>query len=106
MKPAIRSALADADIDSAVDFYLAEAPSVATAFIDAVERATRHVEANPGSGSPRYALELNIPDLRFWPLRRFPYALFYIEHPEHLHVIRCVHMSRDLPPTLQEEKTR
>ena len=39
----------------------------------------------------------------YWPLKRFPYALFYIEHPEHVHVIRCVHMSRDIPPTLQEE---
>ena len=103
MKPPIRSALADADIDSAVDFYLAGGPRAATAFIDALERATRHVGANPASGSPRYALELNIPGLRFWPLGRFPYALFYIEHPEHVHVIRCVHMSRDIPPTLQRE---
>jgi toxin ParE1/3/4 len=103
VKPAIRSALADADIDSAVDFYLAEAPSAASAFIDALERATRHVEAHPGSGSPRYALELNIPELRFWPLGRFPYALFYIEHPGHVQVIRCVHTSRDIPPTLREE---
>ena len=101
MKPAIRSAPADADIRSAIDFYLAEAPSAASAFIDALERATRHIEANPGSGSPRYALELNIPDLRCWALRRFPYALFYIEHSDRIHVIRCVHMSRDIPPTLQ-----
>jgi len=103
VKPAIRSALADSDIESAVDFYLGQTPSAAAAFIDALERATRHIEANPASGSPRYALELNIPDLRFWPLRRFPYALFYIEHLDRIHVIRCVHMSRDIPPTLQEE---
>ncbi len=103
MKPAIRSALAEADILSAVDLYLAETPSTAMRFIAALERATRHVEANPASGSPRYALELNIPDLRSWPLQRFPYALFYIDHPEHVYVIRCAHMSRDIPATVREE---
>ncbi|QQR75348.1 MAG: type II toxin-antitoxin system RelE/ParE family toxin [Holophagales bacterium] len=103
MKPAIRSALAAADIESALDFYLAEAPAAAGGFIDALERATRQIETHPGSGSPRYALDLNIPQLRFLPLQRYPYALFYVEHDEHLYVIRCVHMSRDLPATLREE---
>lgn len=104
MKPALRSALADADILSAVDFYLAEAPAAAGRFIAALERATRHIEAHPESGSPRYAHELDLPQLRMWPLRRFPYALFYIEHADHLDVIRCVHLSRDIPASLQEER--
>lgn len=103
MKPAIRSALAEADIESALDFYLVEAPAVAGGFIDALERATRQIEGHPGSGSPRYALDLNIPQLRFLPLQRYPYALFYVEHDDHLHVIRCVHLSRDIPASLREE---
>lgn len=101
MKPAIRSALAEADIDAALDFYLGEAPEAAAGFIDALERATRQIESHPASGSPRYSLELNLPWLRHWPLRRYPYALFYLEHEDHLDVIRCVHLSRDLPATLQ-----
>ena len=103
MKPAIRSALAAADIQSAVEFYLAESVKVATAFVDELERATRHIETHPAIGSPRYAHELNIPQLRFWPLSRFPYALFYIEHADHLDVIRCVHMSRDIPASLRDD---
>ena len=65
MKPAIRSALADADIAAAVDFYLAESATVATRFIAALERAVRQIEAQPESGSPRYAHELDLPQLRF-----------------------------------------
>jgi len=103
VKPAFRSALAELDIRSAVDFYLAEAAPVAVRFVDALERATGQIESNPGCGSPRYALELGIPRVRYWLLKRFPYALFYIEHDDHLDVIRCVHMSRDVPTCLQDD---
>lgn len=103
MKPAIRSALADADIEAAVDFYLAESATVATRFIAALERAVRQIEAQPESGSPRYAHELDLPQLRFCLLHRFPYALFYIEHADHLDVIRCAHLRRDLPASLRAE---
>jgi toxin ParE1/3/4 len=101
VKPATRSALADADIQSAVEFYLTESAALAGRFVGALEQATRHIEAHPASGSPRYAQELNLPQLRFWPLRRFPYALFYVEHSDHLDVIRCVHLRRDIPASLQ-----
>jgi len=106
VKQAIRSALADADIDAAVSLYLGESVPDAIGFIDELERATKHIEANPATGSPRYAESLNIPRLRFWPLRRFPYALFYIEHTDHLDVIRCVHVSRDIPASLQESQQK
>jgi len=103
VKPAIRSALAEADITAALSFHLAEAVKAAADFIVELERATRHIESHPATGSPRYAHELNIPQLRHWRLRRFPYALFYIEHVDHLDVIRCVHMSRDIPVRLQDD---
>jgi len=102
VKPAIRSALAEKDIREALDFYLAEAMHVAAAFIDELEHAARHIQSHPATGSPRYALALNIPQLRFWPLNQFPYALFYIEHVDHLDVLRCVHMRRDIPASLQD----
>ena len=102
MKSAIRSALAEADVQAALAYYLAEAGHMVDAFIDELERATRHIELHPATGSPRYAHELNIPQLRFWMLKRFPYALFYVEHGDHLDVIRFAHMSRDIPASLQE----
>ena len=103
MKPAIRSALAQSDIEAALEYDVIEAAHAVDGFIDALEKATAHMERSPGTGSPRYAHELNIPWLRFWPLKRYPYALFYIEHGDHLDVIRVVHMSRDIPATLQPE---
>ncbi|MBS0214061.1 MAG: type II toxin-antitoxin system RelE/ParE family toxin [Proteobacteria bacterium] len=102
MKPAIRSERAEADIVAAVAFYLTEAAHMLDAFLDALERATGHIENHPASGSPRYAHELDIPQLRHWTLRRFPYAMFYIEHADHLDVIRIAHTSRDIPASLHE----
>jgi toxin ParE1/3/4 len=103
VKPAVRSGLAEQDIQSALEFYIAESMRVATAVIDELEHVTSHIESHPATGSPRYAHELNIPRLRFRPLRRFPFALFYIEHTDHLDVIRCVHMCRDIPATLRDD---
>lgn len=101
MKPAILSARADADIQAALEFYIAEAPHVAEGFVAALEKATAQIERQPGIGSPRYAHELDIPLLRHWRLNRFPYALFYLEQDEHLFVIRVLHLSRDLPASLR-----
>lgn len=101
MKPAIRSALAETDVTAAMDWYLREAPHVVERFVSALETAIARIERNPGIGSPRYAHELDIPQLRHWSLQKFPYAVFYIEHKTHLAVIRVVHLSRDIPTTLQ-----
>jgi toxin ParE1/3/4 len=103
VKPAILSALAEADIEAAVTFYGAEREQLAADFVAELERAAQHIETHPATGSPRYAHELDIPQLRFWQLRRFPYSLFYIEHGDHLDVIRCVHMSRDIPASLRDD---
>ncbi len=104
MKAAIRSALAESDIDSALDYYLVESAKLAAMFIDSLQQATHHIEAHPGTGSPRYSLELNIAGLRHWPLRHFPYSPFYIEHVDHLLVVRLVHMRRDIPASLRDEQ--
>lgn len=101
MKPALRSPQARADIEDAIDWYLAQAPHMAHHFVDALEKAVAHIQRSPGTGSPRYALELAIPGLRHWTLTKFPFSLFYIEQEEHLWVIRLVHMSRDIPASLQ-----
>ena len=42
-----------------------------------------------------------MPGLRFWLLSQFSYGLFYLEHEDHLQVIRLVHMRRDIPAFMQ-----
>jgi len=45
----------------------------------------------------RYAHELDLAGLRFWPLRRYPYMVFYFLQPGHVDVWRVLHGARDLP---------
>lgn len=99
-KQALRSALAQADIEDALACYLVEAPHMAGAFVNALEGAVTHIERAPGTGSLRYAHELDMPGLRFWGLRKFPYSVFYLEFEHHLLVTRLVHMSREIPASL------
>ena len=96
----IRSAKAQADVEDTLGYYLFEAPHAASRFLDALEKAVAHIQRSPGTGSQRYAIELDMPGLRFWSLNKFPFALFYLEQGDHLLVLRLVHMSRDIPATL------
>jgi toxin ParE1/3/4 len=94
---------AQQDVDEAIDYYLREAGiAVATEFVDALEDAFAHIAMYPGTGSPRYAHELDAPRLRSWPLTRFPYLVFYVEGTSHVDVWRVLHAKRDLPAWLEE----
>nr|WP_303705576.1 type II toxin-antitoxin system RelE/ParE family toxin [Brevundimonas naejangsanensis] len=86
------------DIDQALDYYLEAAGDVvASAFVDALEQALNHVARHPASGSLRYAHELDLPELRFWRVRDYPYLLFYVEREDHIDLWRVLHGERDLP---------
>lgn len=90
------------DVDAALSYYLSEgSDAAALGFIDELERAYTHISRHPGTGSPRYAHELNLPDLRIWPLRRYPYLVCYAERAEHIDVWRVLHGQRDIPAWLQ-----
>jgi toxin ParE1/3/4 len=102
-KPVVPRDRALRDTDEAIDCYLEEAGANATlAFIDALEQAYRQISAHPASGSPRYAHELDLPGLRSWPLRRFPYLLLYVEREDHIDVWRVLHGERDVPTWLRK----
>ncbi len=49
------------------------------------------------------ALELDLPELRSWPLKRYPFLVFYVEQPDHIDVWRVLHGQRDIPSWLREE---
>lgn len=102
-KPVVPRELANRDVDEAVDPYLREAGErVALGFVEALERAYRHIGRHPASGSTRYAVELSLPTLRAWPLQRFPHVLFYVETNECIDVWRVLHGARDIPAWMQE----
>ena len=102
-KPVIPRALANRDVEAAIDHYLSEnAAPAALGFIDALEQVYVHISRHPGSGSPRYAHEVNLPGLRCSPLKRYPQLVFYIERSDHVDVWRVLHGKRDIPAWMHE----
>lgn len=94
---------AGGDIDAAIDHYLSEAgESAALGFIDALERAFRHIARYPASASPRYAHELEVPGLRSWPLNGYPYLVFFVEREDRIDVWRVLHGERDIPASMRD----
>ena len=101
-KAVIPRLLAVSDVNDAIDYYLEqEAEEVALGFIDALEQAYSHIGLHPSSGSPRYAHELNLPGLRSWPMKTYPYIIFFIEHQDHVDVWRVLHGQRDIPAWIE-----
>jgi toxin ParE1/3/4 len=105
-KPLIPRQRANQDVDAALDYFLAEgANPAARGFIDSLEQAYVHISRHPASGAIHYAHELNLPGLRFWPLKRYPYLVFYVEHATHIDIWRVLHGKRDIPAWLQNNNT-
>lgn len=103
MKAIVPRALANQDVNDAIDHDLAEAgETVALGFIEALERPFTRIARHPASGSPRYAHPLGLAELRFWPLGRDPYLVFYIEAEQHIDVWRVLHQQRDIPAWMNE----
>jgi toxin ParE1/3/4 len=93
---------ANRDIEDAIAYYLGEsAESAALRFIDELEEAYAHISRHPGTGSTRYAHELNLPGLRCWSSTRFPHLVFYFEQSERIDVWRVLHGQRDIPAWMQ-----
>jgi toxin ParE1/3/4 len=102
-KAVVPRELAKQDADEAIDYYLSEnAPEAALGFIDALERAYSHISRHPGTGSSRYAHELNLPGLRFWPLQKYPHLVVYVERDDHVDVWRVLHGEHDIPAWMRE----
>lgn len=98
VKPAVPREQANQDVDDAIAYYLEEASSsVALGFIDALERAYKHIARHPGTGSPRYGHELDLPGLRAWALSSYPYLVCYVERPDQIDIWRVLHGQRDIP---------
>ncbi|MGE5665302.1 MAG: type II toxin-antitoxin system RelE/ParE family toxin [Betaproteobacteria bacterium] len=102
-KPVVPREQTRQDVEDAVAHYLAEdAEAAALGFIDALEKAYRHIGRDSATGSPRYAHELNLPGLRSWTLTRYPYLVFYVERSDHIDVWGVLHGQRDIPSWMQQ----
>lgn len=102
-KPIIRRQTATRDVHAILDHHVTEGgDQTALDFIEALERAYTHIGRHPATGSTRYAHELSLPELRFWPLARHPHFVFYVERSDHIDVWRVLHGQRDIPAWIRE----
>ena len=103
-KPVVPRLQANQDVDAIIAHYLAEDISgyAAFGFVDVLERAYLHIGHRSGSGSPRYAHEIDLAGLRAWPLTRAPHLVFYVEHPDPIDVWRVLHGQRDIAEWMHE----
>ena len=96
--------LAASDIDAVVDHYRREGgDALALDFIETLEQAVARIRRSPQVGSPRFAYELGIPELRVLSTRRFPYLIFYVPYDDRVDVWRVLHSRRDILNTLAED---
>jgi toxin ParE1/3/4 len=103
-KPVIPRELAGRDAEDAVDYYLQEAGNqVALGFIESLQKTYDFIGRHPQTGLPRYDHELNLPGLRMWSLKRYPYLVFYVEQDDHIDVWRVLNSYRDIPGWLRDE---
>jgi len=103
MKPLVPRQKADQDVDDAIAYFAREAPHWVDSFIEELEAAYGRISEAPKTGSPRYATLLAIPGLRAHLVARFPYIIFYLEHPHVVDVVRVLHQHRDIPAILIDE---
>jgi toxin ParE1/3/4 len=101
IKSVIRHQAAVTDVENIVDHYVDRAGvDVALRFIDVLEQAVEHIARHSATGSPRYAHRLNIPGLRSWPLKRYPYLVFYFDAHEAVEIWRVLHGATNIPDWL------
>lgn len=70
-------------------------------FVDALSAAFGHVSRHPASGSSLQGMPPDVGALRFWPLKKFPYLIFYLQRDGNVDVWRVLHAERDIPASLR-----
>lgn len=83
-------ARAEADLQDVTDFYMEHAGNrLAEMFLAEFERVLNLLCKFPALGTPLTE------GRRVFPLRRFPYSVFYFQHGEVLRVIAVIHQRRN-----------
>lgn len=101
-KPVVPRIQAEDDLDSACDHYLAAGVDATVDFLHDFQRAIAHISRFPEIGSPRYGFDPGLAGIRFWPMRKFPYLIFYIETEHQIDVWRVIHDSMDITAELRD----
>ena len=97
MKPAFIRPQARADLRAEIFYYRKHAGnSIASRLVDAADDALRHLQQNPGTGSPRIGQILDVSGLRSWHVSGFPLIWFYFVRKDCLDVVRLLGERQDI----------
>ena len=103
-KPLLLSPQAQREVRQVTAYYRSESgDALSLKWVTALEHALKHVTQHALSGSTRYAVLLKLAGLRFWPVRGFPYLIFYVEREAEIDVWRVLHAQRDIPLWMSEK---
>ena len=92
--------LFDSDVLNAAVWYDERQLQLGSDLVDRVQRAVSQMTADPDR---RKSSDYGV---RYWPVERFPFVVFYDlteETPEHIRVARIVHGTRNLPAELSRD---
>jgi len=89
MKPILFHDQARVELDEAAGWYERQRPGLGGEFRAAVEEAVARVQENPQLGSKFASTRF-----RYSLVRRFPYAVFYVECQQVIRVMAVAHGSR------------
>jgi toxin ParE1/3/4 len=90
------------DLSDARAYYRQPAPHRVSDFAQTMDLEFARLREHSGTGSRRYGLQVGISGLRNWPVKQFPYMIFYIERERHILVLRVLHQASDTPAHLDE----
>ena len=103
-KPILKSERAEWDIVEQATFIADDNPEAADRYVDAVEAHLRLLSRSPRQGGPYKTSNPRLKGLRRLNVTGFPnYLIFYLDLPDHIHVLRILHGARDLPAILKDE---
>ena len=89
------------DLAEARAYYGREAPHMVSEFALTLDYEFLHLRRHPDTGSPRYGLQLAIPGLRSWPVKKFPHIIFYMVEETRVVVLRVLHQAAHIPGHLK-----
>ena len=65
--------------------------------VDELEKSFRRISRFPKLGSLRIGQEIGFDNLRSFALKKLPFVIFYLEHKEHIGIIRILHQKQHIP---------
>ena len=86
--PIVFHVLAENELIEAAEYYASVRPGLGVAFIAAVERAVGSLAESPYAGTNVNGT------IRWWLVRRFPYAVFYRVYDHQIRILAVGHQKR------------